>query len=47
MQGFSKRGIAVNELMGWILILFVIFVIVAIVMSLSDNFNIGVLNSIG
>ena len=44
---FSKKGIAINELMGWIIIIFVIFIIVVIVVSLSGKVDIDVLHAIG
>ena len=47
MNVFSKKGVAVNEMMGWILIILVLFVIVAIVAGLSGKFDLNVINSIG
>ena len=47
VMGTSKKGIAVNELMGWIIIIFVIFVIVVIVGTLSGKFDVDVLQAIG
>ena len=47
MRGFSKKGIAINELMGWILIVMVIFIIIVIVVSIRGNFDIGIINAIG
>ena len=45
MDVFSKKGIAVNELMGWILIVLVVFVILIIVTAISGKFDIKLLDS--
>lgn len=43
----NKKGLAWNELSGWVLVLIILLIIIVIIAGVSDKFDIGILRKIG
>ena len=43
----NKKGIAWNELSGWVLILVILLIIIIIIAGVSDKFDLSILRNIG